>query len=80
MVGAGLSGLICAGNLVAAGRRVLLLEAEESVGGRVRTTITEDGYRLDRGFQVLFSAYPALRRHVPLAALQPRYFEAGVHD
>jgi phytoene dehydrogenase-like protein len=63
---------------MAAGRRVLLLEAEESVGGRVRTTITEDGYRLDRGFQVLFSAYPALRRQVPLAALQPKYFEAGV--
>jgi phytoene dehydrogenase-like protein len=26
---------------------------------------------------VLFSAYPALRRHIPLTALQPKYFAAG---
>lgn len=78
VVGAGLAGLVCAGNLLAAGRRVLVLEAEDMVGGRVRTTVTDDGFRIDRGFQVLFSAYPALRRQVPVAALQPKYFSAGV--
>ena len=78
VVGAGLAGLVCAGNLLAAGKRVLLLEAADSVGGRVRTTVTEDGFRMDHGFQALFASYPALRRHVPIAALQPQYFAAGV--
>lgn len=57
---------------------MLLLEQADQIGGRVRTSVTDDGFRIDRGFQVLFSSYPALRRHVPLASLQPQYFGAGV--
>ncbi len=78
VVGAGLAGLVCATMLVSRGIPVLVLEAEDQPGGRVRTDTMSDGFRIDRGFQVFFSAYPALRRHVPLAALQPRYFGAGV--
>jgi phytoene dehydrogenase-like protein len=77
IVGAGLAGLVCARRLVQAGRRVLVLEREERVGGRVRTTVSPDGYRLDRGFQVIFAAYPALLRHVTLTSLSPRYFSSS---
>lgn len=77
IVGAGLAGLICARLLVRAGRRVVVVEREDSVGGRVRTTVTREGYRLDRGFQVIFAAYPALLRHVSLSSLAPRYFSSS---
>jgi phytoene dehydrogenase-like protein len=56
IIGAGLAGLTCALELVQAGENVLVLEASDQVGGRVRTDIHEDGYRLDRGFQVLFTS------------------------
>lgn len=77
IVGAGLAGLVCARQLVRAGRRVVVLEREESAGGRVRTAVSGEGYRLDRGFQVIFAAYPALLRHVSLASLAPRYFSSS---
>ena len=43
-------------------------------GGRVRSHVTPDGYTLDRGFQVLLDSYPAARRHLDLAALEPALF------
>ena len=52
VVGGGLSGLTCARQLCRAGRDVLLLEASDRLGGRVRTD-SVDGFKLDRGFQVL---------------------------
>ncbi|MEO8973413.1 MAG: NAD(P)/FAD-dependent oxidoreductase, partial [Ktedonobacteraceae bacterium] len=45
--------------------------------GRVRTDVTEDGYRFDRGFQVLFTTYPAVQRHLNLEKLKPRTFDPG---
>lgn len=77
IIGAGLAGLTCARELVREGQRVLVLEASEQVGGRVRTDIHEDGYRLDRGFQVLFTAYPAAKRHLNFVNLKQRLFEPG---
>ncbi len=77
IIGAGLAGLICAQELIAAGKQVLVLESETHVGGRVRTEVTGDGYRLDAGFQVLFTAYPAVKRHLNLDALKIRHFDPG---
>ncbi len=77
IVGAGLAGLTCAKELVTAGEQVLVLEATEQVGGRVRTDMHEDGYRLDRGFQVLFTAYPTIQRHIDLDELNVQRFEPG---
>lgn len=77
IVGAGLAGLTCAKELIAQGRQVLILEQADRAGGRVRTDIHEEGYRLDRGFQVLFTAYPAVQRHLDLEALKQRKFEPG---
>ncbi len=73
VVGAGIAGLIAAIELHRAGRDVIVLEAAPEVGGRVRTT-TRDGFQLDHGFQVLFTAYPVLNRYLDHAALQLRPF------
>jgi phytoene dehydrogenase-like protein len=77
VVGAGLAGLTCARRLHEAGREVVVLEASDGVGGRVRTDLV-DGFRLDRGFQVLLTGYPAARRWFDLDALDLRPFSAGV--
>jgi phytoene dehydrogenase-like protein len=76
VVGAGLAGLRCAEVLAAAGRRVALLEGEDEPGGRVRTEQV-DGHLLDRGFQVLFEAYPEAQAALDLPLLEPRRFEPG---
>jgi phytoene dehydrogenase-like protein len=76
IVGAGLAGLTCAKVLREAGRDVVVVEASDGVGGRVRSDM-RDGYMLDRGFQVLLTAYPAVRRHLDLPALRPQAFQPG---
>jgi phytoene dehydrogenase-like protein len=77
VVGAGLAGLRCAEVLARAGHRVVVLEAADAVGGRQRTDEV-DGFLLDRGFQVLNPAYPAVRRWVDVDALDLRPFGAGL--
>ncbi len=77
IVGAGMAGLTCARALQRAGVQTTVLEASDGIGGRVRTDIVA-GYRLDRGFQVLFDAYPAVRRWLDYDALQLRAFDPGV--
>ncbi|MFY1599645.1 FAD-dependent oxidoreductase [Micromonospora sp. WMMD737] len=77
VIGAGLAGLRCAGVLAAAGRDVTVWEAADDIGGRVRTDVI-DGFRCDRGFQVLNPAYPELSRAVDLEELALQPFGAGV--
>ncbi len=77
IVGAGLAGLTCAKILAERGQRVLVLEADDQVGGRVRTDFHEEGYRLDRGFQVLFTSYTAAARHLDFEKLKQRLFDPG---
>jgi phytoene dehydrogenase-like protein len=77
VVGAGLAGLTCALHLHRAGRHVRIVEASDGVGGRVRTDVL-DGFRLDRGFQVLLTGYPAAARWFDLEALDLRAFSPGV--
>ena len=77
VVGAGLAGLACANWLHRAGRPVLVLEAAEAVGGRVRTDLTPDGFRLDRGFQILLTDYPEARRMFDYGALNLKTYRSG---
>jgi phytoene dehydrogenase-like protein len=76
IAGGGIAGLACASLLIQQNQPVVLFEASDRVGGRVRTDIVE-GYRIDRGFQVLPEAYPALSRVVSLQEVGPRRFESG---
>lgn len=76
IVGAGLAGLTCAKVLNERGAEVVLFEASDGVGGRVRTD-ESDGFLLDRGFQVYFTAYPAAERHLDHAALDLKAFDPG---
>lgn len=71
VVGAGLAGLCTAADLSAAGLDVLVLEASDAPGGRVRTDEV-DGLLLDRGFQVFNTAYPEAARRLDLTALELR--------
>jgi len=76
ILGAGLAGLCCARQLLQRGVDFLLLDAADEVGGRVRTD-ERAGFRLDRGFQVLQTAYPEARAVLDYKALHLSEFEPG---
>ncbi|MEO9322888.1 FAD-dependent oxidoreductase [Nocardioides sp. C4-1] len=76
VVGAGLAGLRCALELEASGLDVLVVEAADAVGGRIRTDDV-DGFLVDRGFQLLNPAYPELASCVDVDALALQSFAAG---
>ncbi|GLY86722.1 NAD(P)/FAD-dependent oxidoreductase [Actinoallomurus iriomotensis] len=77
IIGAGMAGLAAARRAQRDGVDFLLLEAGDRVGGRVATDET-DGFLLDRGFQVVNTAYPRLAALVDLAALDLGCFRSGV--
>nr|WP_267313789.1 NAD(P)/FAD-dependent oxidoreductase [Desulfosediminicola flagellatus] len=59
------------------GFEVTLLEADQTIGGRVQTDLV-DGYRFDRGFQVLQLAYPAAKKLLDYDMLEIKKFPPGV--
>ncbi|SIR88175.1 Phytoene dehydrogenase-related protein [Micromonospora avicenniae] len=77
IVGGGLAGLAAARRLHRAGVPWRLLEAGGRLGGRVATDEV-DGYLMDRGFQVLNTAYPRLGALLDVNSLRLGYFTAGV--
>lgn len=76
IIGAGLSGLSCAYQLKRAGISFRLHESSDDVGGRVRTDSYE-GFLLDRGFQVLLTAYPETQQLLDYKKLHLSRFEPG---
>ncbi len=76
IVGAGLAGLCCALELQRQGLNTVVLEASDAPGGRVRTDVV-DGFLLDRGFQVLLTAYPEAQRTLDYMALDLKPFYPG---
>lgn len=73
VIGAGLAGLQCARVLARGGRTVQVVEASDDIGGRVRTDVL-DGFRCDRGFQLVNPAYPDAKSQLDLRALDLRAF------
>jgi phytoene dehydrogenase-like protein len=73
IVGAGLAGLCCARTLRRHGVSFEILESSDGIGGRVRTDC-QDGFLLDRGFQVLLTAYPEALEQLDYEALRLRPF------
>lgn len=76
IVGAGISGLIAAMVLEEKGHCPIVLEKSDRVGGRLKTD-TIKGYQLDRGFQVLLSAYPAAQKYLDYEQLHLQGLKAG---
>lgn len=76
MVGAGAAGLSCALTLRGHGRKVLVVDRAGQPGGRVQTDEME-GFRLDRGFQVLLTNYPSCRRLLDYDRLRLGRFHPG---
>jgi len=76
IVGAGMAGLTCATYLNRFGIKPLVIEASDAVGGRVRTD-AQDGYLLDRGFQILLTAYPEAKQLLNYDALDLKTFQSG---
>jgi phytoene dehydrogenase-like protein len=76
IIGGGLAGLTAARQLQQQGIDFLLLEGSDRVGGRIKTEVM-DGFRLDRGFQVLLTAYPEAKRWLNYTTLQLQNFAPG---
>jgi protoporphyrinogen oxidase len=76
IIGAGVSGLAAAITLNRAGYKPTVLEASDSVGGRVKTTVLNH-LVLDHGFQVLLDAYPAVADFLDVKELHLIPFAPG---
>jgi protoporphyrinogen oxidase len=76
IVGAGLAGLAAAVRLRDKGYEPLVLERADGPGGRVRTDVV-DGFHLDRGFQILLTAYPMAQELLDYEALDLQAFDPG---
>jgi protoporphyrinogen oxidase len=76
IIGGGIAGLSAAIHLQKKGIDCVILEATDRVGGRVKTDIA-GGFRFDRGFQVLLTAYPEAQKMLHYGALRLRKFDAG---
>ncbi|PQJ82722.1 FAD-dependent oxidoreductase [Polaribacter glomeratus] len=76
IIGAGISGLIAAQILENHGYCPVIIEASNSVGGRVKTDVVND-YNLDHGFQVLLTSYPAAQKYLNYDALELQQFLPG---
>ncbi|WP_299900142.1 FAD-dependent oxidoreductase [uncultured Aquimarina sp.] len=76
IVGAGISGLIAAQVLEKSGYHPVIIESEDSCGGRVKTDQIE-GYAIDHGFQVLLTSYPAAKQYLDFNGLALQEFLPG---
>lgn len=76
IIGAGIAGLTCAKYLKDRGVEALILESSDAVGGRVRTDKI-DGFKLDRGFQVLLTSYPEAQKLLNYTDLRLKELPSG---
>jgi phytoene dehydrogenase-like protein len=67
VVGAGHNGLVCSALLAKAGKRVLVLEANEQVGGAAVTREFTDGYSVSACAHLLYQLQPEVRKELKLS-------------
>jgi len=67
VVGAGHNGLVCSALLAKAGKKVLVLEANEQVGGAAVTREFTDGYSVSACAHLLYQLQPEVRKELKLA-------------
>ena len=67
VVGAGHNGLVCSALLAKAGKNVLVLEANEQVGGAAVTREFADGYSVSACAHLLYQLQPEVRKELNLA-------------
>ncbi len=63
IIGAGICGLIAALELEKKGFLPIILEKEETIGGKLQTKFWNE-IPLDEGFQVLLTAYPTVQKYI----------------
>ena len=76
IVGAGLAGLAAAKSLLAQGLQVVVLEADDRPGGRLKTD-RFNGFLLDHGFQVYLTNYHSAGQILDLKSLGLKSFQPG---
>ena len=76
IIGAGISGLTAAVYLHQKGYKIQILEASDRAGGRIKTDLI-DGFRFDRGFQVLLTEYPETKALLDYKKLNLKRFLPG---
>jgi len=76
IIGAGIAGLTAAVYLHQKGFKIQILEASDRAGGRIKTDVI-DGFRLDKGFQVLLTEYPETKALLDYKKLNLKRFLPG---
>lgn len=76
IIGAGIAGLTAAVYLHKKGFEIQILEASDRAGGRIKTDLV-NGFRLDRGFQVLLTEYPETKALLDYEKLNLKVFLPG---
>lgn len=83
VIGGGVSGLTAAIKAAEALKKkspdakVLLVEADSELGGRVLSETTDDGFVLDKGFAVFIEEYPEAKKMLDYDALKLKPFLPG---
>ncbi len=67
VIGAGHNGLVCSALLAKAGKKVLVLEANEQVGGAAVTRAFADGYSVSACAHLLYQLQPKVRKELGLS-------------
>ena len=76
IIGGGISGLVAAQVLESHGLSPVIIDANDRVGGRLKTDAVK-GFQLDRGFQVLLSSYSAAKKYLDYKSLNLQKLKAG---
>tara|TARA_Y100000385_G_scaffold277322_1_gene324148 strand:+ start:3244 stop:4512 length:1269 start_codon:yes stop_codon:yes gene_type:complete len=76
IIGGGISGLVAAQVLESHGLSPVIIDANDRVGGRLKTDVIK-GFQLDRGFQVLLSSYSAAKKYLDYESLNLQKLKAG---